>query len=473
MRWADHWAAAWVVGVVAFAVAAVGARPYAGCWNDGSRLAAVESLVARGTLAIDDSIYVKPPELQEQSRTPYPPGNPANDTGTRDRLLIGGHFYSDKPAVISALMAGAYRALMWAGAPPPSENPGVFAFSMTLLTSGLAYAVAAGCLWAIGRRVGLAPQLRLLWLGAFLFGTLALAYTRYVNNHAMHLGVVAAVCALLARTAATGGVSAATALGLGTLAGIGFNLDFGSGPLLVATLGLYLIWRERRLTPVLAYTLGALPWVVAGAWLNYAVGGVLKPMNMVPEYSDWPGGPFTAANLTGFVRYGPLDQARYLLFMLVGAPGFVTHNLPLWLLVAFGWGALRKPFAGRAELLTVIAWCAATWLLYGFLSNNYAGKCLSIRWFVPFLAPGFWLLAVVLRDRPTARPQFAALCAWGALLGALMWWAGPWTLRAVPLLAPIAACALVTWAVVARLTAKPARVEQAADETPEPIRRAA
>ena len=35
------------------------ARPYAGSWNDGSRLAAVESLVDYHTWAIDDSIFVR------------------------------------------------------------------------------------------------------------------------------------------------------------------------------------------------------------------------------------------------------------------------------------------------------------------------------------------------------------------------------------------------------------------------------
>jgi hypothetical protein len=35
-------------------VAALSARPWAGSWNDASRLAAVESLVDRHTLAIDD-----------------------------------------------------------------------------------------------------------------------------------------------------------------------------------------------------------------------------------------------------------------------------------------------------------------------------------------------------------------------------------------------------------------------------------
>src|SRR5687767_12101081 len=50
---------AWI-GVLlgASLIALVSARPYAGGWNDGSRLATVESLVDRHTLAIDDSMFV-------------------------------------------------------------------------------------------------------------------------------------------------------------------------------------------------------------------------------------------------------------------------------------------------------------------------------------------------------------------------------------------------------------------------------
>lgn len=448
MKWADHRAAAWVLAAAAFALAAAGARPYAGCWNDGSRLAAVESLLERGTLAIDGSVFVDPPpELLARGIPPYAPGSPANDTGTYDKLLINGHYYSDKPAVITVLMAAAYRPLMWLGAPRPSERPDVFCRLMAVLASGGCYAAAVGCMWAVGRRVGLPPAVRLGWLAAFALATVAPAYTRQVNNHIMQLAVLAGVCALLARAAADG-ITWATAAGLGTLAGLGFNLDLGSGPLLVAVVGCFTIWRTRRAGPVLTYTLAALPWVIAGMWVNYSIGGVLKPMNMVPEYSGWPGGPFNPANMTGFARYGPLDQVRYCYCLLFGTPGFVTHNLPLWLAVAAGWGVLRRPFVGRAELIAALAWCAATWLLYGLLSNNYSGKCVSIRWFVPFLAPGFWLLAVVLRDRPHLRPQFAVLSVCGAVLGVSMWWVGPWAMRAVPLLAPVVGVALMTWAVV-------------------------
>ena len=65
-------------------VAVVSARDYPGGWNDGSRLATVESLVERHTWAIDDSPFL---------------------AGTQDKLLIGGHYYSDKSPVPAVLMA--------------------------------------------------------------------------------------------------------------------------------------------------------------------------------------------------------------------------------------------------------------------------------------------------------------------------------------------------------------------------------
>jgi hypothetical protein len=371
-------------------------------------------------------------------------------------------------------MAAAYEPCRWLGAPAPSARPDVFCWVLTILASGGSFAVAVGCLWAVGTRVGLSPGLRLAWLGTFALGTVALTYTQHVNNHIMHLALLAGVCALFARAAATGW-GAREALTLGALAGLGFNLDFGSGPLLVAALGGYLLWRTRRAAPVLLFALAAAPWVAAGAGINYAIGGVLKPMNMVPEYSQWPGCPFDARNLTGFVRYGPLDQARYLYCMLFGSPGFFTHNLPLLLALTAGARALRRPFAGRAELIALLGWCAATWLLYGFLSNNYSGKNVSVRWFVPFRAPGFWLLAVVLRDRPGARPPFAVLSVFGVVLGALMWRVGPWSMRMVPLLWPLVGAALVAWAVTAwRARARAVPEAAPVPQVPEaPARRAA
>ncbi|MDB5310541.1 MAG: hypothetical protein JWO38_4743 [Gemmataceae bacterium] len=348
---------------------------------------------------------------------------------------------------------------------------------MTVLTGGLGYAAAVGCLWVLGRRVGLSPGWRAAWLAGFALSTYALTYTQHVNTHTVQLGVVAGMCVLLVQLAAAardGRPAWGSLVGLGTLAGFGFNLDFGSGPLLVgAGLGV-VAWRMRRAGPVLAYTLAVAPWVAAGVGINYAVGGVWKPINMYPEHFEFPGSPFTQQNLTGFSRHEPLDQLLYAGAMLFGKHGFWNHNLPVLLAVAAGWSVLRRPFPGRVELLGLLGWCSATWLLYAALSNNMGGGCCSVRWFVPFLAPSFWVLAVVLRDRPDLRPDFVALAAWGAVLAGLMWWKGPWTMRMVPLMWPVVGCALLTWGGIAyrrgTMRTRPAAAEPEPGPAVEPAR---
>src|SRR5438874_3776845 len=91
---------------IALAIAAISARPYAGGWNDGSRLATVECLVDYHTLAIDRSVFVQVPSEDDPTRpTPYR-RDEANlvAQGTGDKLFIEGRFYSDKSPVPALLL---------------------------------------------------------------------------------------------------------------------------------------------------------------------------------------------------------------------------------------------------------------------------------------------------------------------------------------------------------------------------------
>jgi hypothetical protein len=461
-RFAEQPATAWVLAAAALALAAAGARPYAGSWNDGCRLAAVESLVDRGTLAIDDSVFCKCPQhLIDAGHTPYPADPPGLlAVGTLDKLYVRGHFYSDKPAVVSVLMAGLYEPLVWLGLPRPGVRPDVFAWVMTVLTSGVGYAAAVGSMWALGRRVGLTPGVRLGWVAAFALATYAPTYTRHVNAHVVQLGVGAGMCVLMLRAAGAareGRTPWGTLAALGTLAGLGFNLDLGTGPPLAAAAFLAVAWRFRALGPVAAFAAALLPWVAAWVGVNYALSGKWLPMNMYPAFFDWPGSPFTTANMTGFRRHEPLNQALYAGGMLVGKHGFWNHNLPLLLAVAGAWGVLRRSFPGRGELVALLGWCTAAWAMYAVLSNNMGGQNCSVRWFVPFLAPGFWLVAERLRQRPELRADFAVLAGGGAVLAAVMWTGGPWTGRVVPGLWVVVGVTLLAWGGVAvRRACRPA-----------------
>ncbi len=108
--------------LIGAAVAAIfTARPYAGSWNDGSRLAMVESLGDRGTFRIDDSIYVQPASADIP---PYTPGDEfLARHGTKDKMYIGEHYYSDKSPVPGVAMAGTYWLLRLLGLAPAASGP--------------------------------------------------------------------------------------------------------------------------------------------------------------------------------------------------------------------------------------------------------------------------------------------------------------------------------------------------------------
>jgi hypothetical protein len=455
---------------VALAIAAVGARPYAGSWNDGSRLATVESLVDRGTLVIDDSIFVCVP-----AKSPYAADDEnSNRQGALDKLLIDGHYYSDKSPVPALVLAGVYEIWQSVTGTTAQAQPNQFCYVMTVVSSGLAYAVAVWCVFQTGMLLGLTLRSCLLLTGSLGLATVALTYTRHVNNHAMLLGVMAAIMlglTQLAQARQEGRTPWLWLVGLGSLTGLGYTIDLGVGPVLVlATLGL-VTYRCRSWRPVAVFLLASAPWAVLHHTVNYHVGGTFGPANANPEYLNWPGSPFGVANMTGGWAHGSIGHfLLYSLALLLGKRGFLFHDLPLLLAVAGLVGLLRRRVAERPELVYAACLCGGTWLMYAAASNNSSGACCSIRWFVPLLAPGYFVLAVLLREQSRLGRDFLILSGWGALLAGLMWWTGPWTQRLVPFYWPIALAALASWW---RWSNWRGRAEPGVGNQPLPLREAA
>jgi hypothetical protein len=468
-----------LIVVGALTIAALSARPYAGSWNDGSRLASVEALADYSTFSIDNSVFVQvPAELIERGQSPYDPADPLLlRDGTRDKLLIRGHYYSDKPPVLSVLMARIYRLWQACGGPRFAERPDLVCWFLTVTTSGFAYALAVLCMYSIARRVGLDRPLGLLLAGGLALSTVALPYTRHVNNHILLLGVSAALMLQLVQLRErlkAGQMPWGRLLFIGTLAGLGYNLDLGLAPPLVGGLFVLIVYRCRRLAPVLVVATGAMPWLVAHHLLNYQIGGTLGPANAVPEYLNWPGSPFSEANMTGLWRHGAGNFAVYSLALLFGKHGFIGHNLPLFMTLPAIFLLVRYRDESRPEVLFAVLFSVGGWLMYAAFSNNYGGACCSVRWFVPFLAPGFYILAELLRRHLDYRWDCFALCAVGALMGMVMWWGGPFIRHMVPMYWPIQAAGLMSWALVRRWRIRIAR-RTPAQPIPfrQPVRRAA
>lgn len=101
--------------------------------------------------------------------------------------------------------------------------------------------------------------------------------------------------------------------------------------------------------------------------------------------------------------------------------------------------------AQTPEIIWAAAFSVGSWLIYAITSNNYSGACCSIRWFVPLLAPAYYVLATLLRYEPRYRKELLLLTIFGVVIGGLMWWKGPWMQHKVPGFWFIQAGTLVTW----------------------------
>lgn len=429
------------VVILATMIAIGSARPYAGAWYDGSRLATVESLVDRHTLAIDDSIFVVvPPEGQP---SPYP-DEPTFRNGTGDKLLIAGHYYSDKSPAPALLMAGVYQCWQWCTGITAREEPHAFCYGMTLVSSGLPYVIAVWCIYSMAGVVGLSMRWRLLFTASFALATIAPVYAQHVNNHILLLGVTAGLFLCVVKLTVTQAPVGLLIL-FGLLTGLGYSIDLGVGPPLFVCALVWTVYRFRSFRPVATFVAACLPFMVLHHAVNYAVGGTFKPANAVPEYFLWPGCSFNPKNMTGSFNHTPDGLIVYAAALLFGKRGFVGHDLPLFLAVAAIVPLLKRRPRELPEILLACCWSGAAWLAYAVTSNNSSGVCCSIRWFVPLLAPAFLVLAIGLRELPAWRPDFLALTGWGMLLSAIMCWYGPWIKHMVPLFWPIQVLALTSW----------------------------
>jgi hypothetical protein len=450
-----------LVFLISLAVALVSPRPYAGGWNDGSRLAQVESLVDFRTLSIDRSIFVDPARTESDRATPYPPNRKdLMKRGTLDKVFVRGRFYSDKAPVPALFMAACYQVLQWTTGLKAGSRPDLFIYLMTLISSGFAYITAVLSIHLLGRRVLADRRAALAVTFSFALGSSALAYARQVNNHEFLLAVAAAIMlfmhSLLQRLDRTPSPRGWVA-GIGLLAGLGYCLDLAAGPLLLIALVPLIACRcrtmpRRGVGMVVLFLLSALPLIILHHVLNYLTGGTLSPINTVLEYLSWPGSPFDFSSATGHWHHRSiLHGIVYALELLVGKKGFVLHQPVLILAIIGGIAILiryRPHIPEMPEILFSFAWSSAVWLIYAWGSTNASGVCATIRWFVPLLAPGYYVLMLVLRERPDLYRDFLALAAGGLVLSALMWYCGPW-MKMVPGYWIILALTLLGWSVTA------------------------
>ena len=390
----------------ALLAAAIAARPYAGGWNDGSRLATVESLADHHTLAIDRSIFARPSKLDTDIPSPFAHDDLLSAAfGTGDKLFIAGHYYSDKSPVPALGLGLAYFALQQTTGLHAADQVDFFCRILTILSSGLAFAVSVAAMFVLFQELGLQLGLALAATASFGLSTMALTYAEHVNNHSLLLGVASLLMLELCRWSRQrdNGEAGLLRLGrIGCLVSAGYAIDLGVGPALIVASGAFVLFRTRALPALITFAAAMTPLLVLHHSVNFAVGGALSPANANAAYFQWPGCSFNSQNMTGGWHHASIgDFGLYALSLMFGKRGFIGHNLPLFLAFPAAWSLLRQRGRETSLVAFAIGLSWLTWLMYAVNSTNSSGQCCSIRWFLPLLAPGYFVTVLALRDLPS------------------------------------------------------------------------
>jgi hypothetical protein len=403
---------------------------HVGSFNDRSRMAAIESLVHRGTWVIDES--------------------PFSHTG--DRILVDGHFYSDKPPVLTFIASGVYAAINeglhlsldagWCDfdeAPCHcrafcEESPDWAYYLLTLTLIGFPSALMLALFYHVTTLFGLSNPAALALTATLGLATQVFPYSTVFNSHlpaasALLAGFYALLraqkrCPSIAKGSESAPWTEGSPVGsqratpslsairrwlfaAGLLAGLAFTFDLGLGLFFVAFLG-YAAWNHRR--HAWPYLLGGLLPIAAMAFLDYQIVGNPLPPYMYTQGYDYPGSRFPQT-IAG--NRSPDNVLTYGLRLLFGDHGLFAFNPVLLWAVA----SLVQVWRGRCgtKKLARVSWMRAPAALVGLTSglfvlyfilftDNFGGSAYGPRWYTAFV-PLVFLFVPVLRVGCPTRPQ--------------------------------------------------------------------
>jgi len=358
-------------------------------WNVSSRMAAIESLVNRGTLVIDASPF-----------------------HTGDKYMYDGHFYSDKPPLLT--LAGAGIALVLRAAHVDIVHQSrIFLVAITLGTVALSFGIVNVALFVLLVRYGFDRDWALGVATIAGFATLAFPFATSMINHVPAAAVL--MCALVALShsrmhgsiggTATAGFAFAAAIGIDT----SYVIFFVLAPIVLG---------RARIGVYLAYAVGALPIFAGLAIANMAFSGHVQPPDTNAALFDWPGSLFANGHIAGTIAHRSLgDFVTYGFGLIFGSHGLFLYS-PILVVGTYALVVALRSRATSSELRSMLIFVAisvpayVTSAIVGTI--DFGGYSYGTRTFVGvsmLLCIPLGTLGSTLRARPTWRSLFLIIVA--------------------------------------------------------------
>ncbi len=337
-----------------------------GSWNDMSRIAAIESLVERGTWAIDDSTWVNL---------------------TQDKIVINDTFYSDKMPLFSVLGAGVYAILHYVFGGSIAANCTQTARFCTYswLTLVLVSIPASILIWLFfdfASRQNMPRWAAVVGTIALGVGTMLFPYALVLNHHVPAAASLFASFYLLTRKEASPAVTSqvkwdASLISAGFLAALAISFDVLSGIIAATLFGIALVRYRARFV---FFALGAVIPLALTALFDFQIAHTILPPYIVTDAYNYPGSAFPAS-IAG--NGTPDDYAAYAFRMFLGGKGLFAYNpLLLFAFVGAVGVALNRQHPLRVEGFFTVLGFIALCLYLATNTGNYGGTSYGERWFI-------------------------------------------------------------------------------------------
>jgi len=376
-------------------------KHHVGSANDKSRLATMESLVERGTFAIDGSTF----------------------SDTIDKIFANGHFYSCKPPVLSFLGAELYFILHHCFH-LSMTHPLTYYF-LTLLLIGVPSILLLAVFYKSLAFTSLEKTDHWIATYALGLGTLIFSYSVVINNHTVAASLLYLGFYFLLKVKHLDSGKRKLIFAAGICTALAAVIDIPSGMVFLVLFYILLVVRTGSLS--LLYVLGAIGPLVLHVTLNVPITGNILPAPIHSELYYYPGSVWI-----GPTNAGDLHDPKhiYAFNALIGRHGLLSYTpvliVPLIMLVRVLCNR-RHPF--WLEAIVISFGCFVVTLFYIFRTANYGGVSFGFRWFIAFTPLLFFFTSFFLaeaRSRRTRIPFYVLLLVSMALatIGAL----NPWSI---------------------------------------------
>ncbi|MEM7344282.1 MAG: hypothetical protein AAF485_08555 [Chloroflexota bacterium] len=327
-------------------------------WNESSRLASIQSLVEHGTWRIDASPY-------------------GHQTG--DKMLLNGHYYSEKPPLFAAIGAVFY-ALLHYGMGATLAIDGCQAgtlcvyYWLTIFIVGAPSAVMVILFYRLAIRqshsFGWAIALTIL----LCLGTIVWPYSLVFNHHLpAAIALFVSYYFLLPEAQSPGYI-----FFTGILAGTAVMLDLTA--LFLAT-ALFLIVLLSHRQGLFLFILGGIIPGLLTVIFNYQITGGPLFAYFSPEGYNFPGSPW--GDTVG--GQNPPDNVLYYTFRsLIGDRGLFGYS-PLMLFAVGGLFYSLRTDTVRLKFIAIALGLVAHLLFVFTRTNHFGGDAYGWRFLIPII----------------------------------------------------------------------------------------